>query len=699
MLTIVHELPGRLRLRGADRHEADLLEKALVLRSAGGILGIDSSPTAISLLVRYDVLQLRRDDLLLALDAVFSGLTSPLPSVPEAPAAEEDGAVSLPMLFVPLVIRPLLPQVFNRFLTIKRAWPRLRRGFLSLVRGMLNIDVLDAASLAVCIVLRDFRTLSTITLLLGLGEFLEHWTKKRSEESLAASLAQQAIKAKVLVGDEEKTVDASVLRAGDMIVVRRGSYIPADGVVMEGEGLVDEALMTGEAKLKEKYRGRAVFAGSLLEEGELLLQATEDGDKTVWRRTLNLLSDAEHRKAGIQGQAEKMASLLAPFTLSLALGVYLFTRDLRRAAAVLLVDYSCAIKLATPLAVLSAMRQAGAFGMTVRGGRHLEDLAKADVVVFDKTGTLTLAQPSIKEILPCNGWNRTDGLRLAACLEEHFPHPVAKAVVHQAAAEALDHAEQHASVEYVTAHGIVSCLEGARIILGSRHFVEDDENVDISPVHQQVSLWDELGHTVLYLAVAGELVTVFALDDPLRPECRTVIDTLKGMGIKRTIMLTGDLDGMAHRTSREIGINEWMAQALPDDKHAFIKKLKAKGHTVVMVGDGMNDTAALAEASVGVCMRKGADMARDIADIVLTTEDLTALPVARALAVETLQRIKYNFTFIVGVNSALLLAGLFGFSPPALGAVLHNSATIAAAINAIRPYKNPIILHDKGIAP
>lgn len=696
MLNIVHELPGRLRLRGADRRQADLLQKALVLRSASGILGIDYSRTAISLLVRYDVLQLGRDQLLVALDAVFSDLANPLPSAAAAPGDEEETGDSLPLLFAPLVIRPLLPQVFNRFLTIKRAWPRLRRGVTSLARGRLNIDVLDAASLAVCILLRDFRTLSTITLLLGLGEFLEHWTKKRSEESLAASLAQQSIKAKVLVGQEEKTVDASALRAGDMIVVRRGSYIPADGVVMEGEGLVDEALMTGEAKLKEKYRGRAVFAGSLLEEGELLLQATEDGDKTVWRRTLNLLNDAEHRKAGIQGQAEKMASLLAPFTLALALGVYLLTRDLRRAAAVLLVDYSCAIKLATPLAVLAAMRQAGDFGMTIRGGRHLEDLAKADVMVFDKTGTLTLAQPSIKEILPCNGWQRTDGLRLAACLEEHFPHPVAKAVVHQAALEGLDHAEHHASAEYVTAHGIASCLDGARVILGSRHFVADDEFVDISEVAEQVAEWDELGLTVLYLAVAGELVTVFALDDPLRPESRTVIDTLRRMRIKRTIMLTGDLDGMAHLTAEELGISEWMAQVLPDNKHAFIKGLKEQGHTVVMVGDGMNDTAALAEASVGICMRKGADMARDIADIVLTTEDLTTLPVARALATETLQRIRHNYTFIVGVNSALLLAGLFGFSPPALGAFLHNSATIAAAINAIRPYKQPALLRNGG---
>lgn len=692
-LSIVHDLPGRLRLRGSLPEEAVILARGRNIRSCQGIVDALHSRTGISLFIRYDPSVVNRDDLLLALyeafftEGAFGGDESPYP----ADAADAEASSGLTSLFLPLALRPFLPVGLHQLFAVKNAWPRLRKGITRLVRGALDVDVLDAAAIGICIVLRDFRTLGTITLLLGLGEFLERWTKKRSEESLADSLGKHSITARLRQGDEEIIVDATTLRAGDLVVVRQGNFIPADGVVIEGEGMVAQSLMTGEAKLQEKRHGKAVFASSLLEEGELLIQATEDGNATVWRRTLLLLQDAEQRKAGIQGQAERLAGRLAPFSLALAAIVFLITRDPRRAAAVLLVDYSCAIKLATPLAVLSAMRQATAMGAVVRGGRHLEDLAKADVFVFDKTGTLTMANPSVKEIVPCNGWTYDEALRLAACLEEHFPHPVAKAVVRHAAIEGLEHAEHHATVEYVTAHGVASCLHGERALLGSRHFVEDDEGIDVSPLESYFDKWNDLGHTILYLAVGGKLVAGFSLEDPPRPEAAQVVAALRRMGVKRVIMLTGDLDGMASRTARELGVTEWISQALPDDKFNYIKQLKAAGHVVAMVGDGLNDAAALAEASVGCCMRKGADMARDAADIVMTDDDLMALPALRNLATATLGRVQNNFTFIVAINSFLLFRGLLGLSSPALGALLHNSTTIAAAVNAIRPYSLPPI--------
>ena len=597
-LCIVHDLPGRLRLRGGSKPEAALLLRGIALRTHTGVLSIRHSPLAGSLLVLYDPNVLNRGDLLLVLHASLH--QEPTTHAVAVPSDQEEEAPTLAGLVLPLFLRPLLPMGLRQALAFRNAWPRLRKGLVSLARGLLDIDVLDAAAIGLCIVRRDFRSLTTITLLLGLGEFLESWTKKRSEQSLADSLAKHSIKANLRQGAIEQQVDAATLRAGDMVIVRQGSFIPADGVVMNGEGLVDQSLMSGEAKLQEKRIGSAVFAGSLLEEGELLIQATEDGDRTVWRRTMLLLHDAVQRKASIQGQAEQLASRLAPFSLLLAVLVFAFTGDPRRAASVLMVDYSCAIKLATPLAILAAMRQATSLGAAVRGGRHLEDLAKADVFVFDKTGTLTMAAPTVKEIIACNGWNRAETLRLAACLEEHFPHPVAKAVVRQAAAEGLEHDEHHAMVEYVTAHGVASCLEGSRVLLGSRHFVDEDEGVDVSLLDQHVDRWNEQGYTILYLTMGGELLAGFALEDPPRPEAAQVIGTLRSMGVKRVIMLTGDLDGMAERMARELGITEWVAQALPDDKFRYIKELKHNGHTVAMVGDGLTDASALAEASGGL---------------------------------------------------------------------------------------------------
>lgn len=599
----------------------------------------------------------------------------------------EDAPPSLLGALAPLALRPVLPGGFRLALAIRSALPRLWRGVVALCSGKLSVDVLDAAALGICILRRDFRSLGTITLLLSLGEFLESWTRKRSEESLAATLAAQTVWAWVRRGQEEEQVDARDVKPGDLVVIRQGAVAPVDGVVEEGEALVNQSAMTGEVSGVPKRPGTAVFAGTVVEEGEVVVKATGSADVTRWRRMLGLVEQAERSKAGVQSQAEKLAGNLVPFSLGLSGAVYAATRDPRRAASVLLVDYSCAIKLATPLAVLSAMRQMASSGVVVKGGLPLENLAKADIFVFDKTGTLTMAEPTVHKVIPFGDNTREDVLRLAACLEEHFPHPVARAVVRQAKEEGITHSEEHSRVEYVAAHGVASWYKGKRVLLGSRHFVQDDEGVAMGDAQETARELAEQGHSLLYLAVGDDLAGIIALDDPLRPEAAEAIQALRDSGIKRVVMLTGDLDGMAARIAKKLGITEWISQVLPDEKHQVIEKLMAEGHTVAMVGDGLNDAPALAKASVGVSMHQGADITREVADVVLTTGDLTALARARKLAKASLGRIRNNYWLIVGVNTALLAGGLFGRLTPQLSALMHNAATIAAAVNALRPLR------------
>ncbi len=488
-------------------------------------------------------------------------------------------------------------------------------------------------------------------------------------------------------GVEEEQVDARRVSPGDLVVIRQGAVAPVDGVVEEGEALVNQSAMTGEVSGVPKRPGSAVFAGTVVEEGEVVVKATGGADSTRWRRMLALVEQAERSKAGVQSQAEKLAGNLVPFSLGLSGVVYAATRDPRRAASALLVDYSCAIKLATPLAVLAAMRQMADGGVVVKGGQPLENLAKADVFIFDKTGTLTMAEPTVQDVIPFGGFPREEVLRIAACLEEHFPHPVARAVVRQAKVEGLVHQEEHARVEYVAAHGVASWLKGRRVLLGSRHFVHEDEGVDLGEAQAVARDRAEQGLSVLYLAIGDTLAGLITLDDPLRPEAAQAIAALRESGIKRVIMLTGDLDGMAARTAAKLGITEWVSQVLPDEKHRVVEELMEQGHTVAMVGDGLNDAAALARASVGISMHQGADVTREVADVVLTTSDLTALVWARDLSRRALARIRDNYWLIVGVNTALLAGGLVGRLSPQLSALLHNGATLAAAVTALRPHR------------
>ena len=605
---------------------------------------------------------------------------------------------------MPLVWRFLLPRGLRPVFALRAALPRLWRGVASLFTGKLSVDVLDAAALGLCIVRRDFRSLGSITLLLSAAEFLEGWTRRRSEESLVSALLSQTVWAWVRRGDEEQRVDARLVQPGDVVIVRQGAVAPVDGLVEEGEALFDQSSMTGEVSGVPKRPGSAVFAGTVALEGEVAIAATKAAGATRWRRMLALVEQAQSSKADVQSQAERLAEKLVPFSLGLAGLVWAITRDPRRAAAVLLVDYSCAIKLATPLTVLAAMRQMAAGGWAVKSGQSLENLAKADVFVFDKTGTLTMAEPSMHQVVSFNGHSRGEVLRLAACLEEHFPHPVARAVVLQAKREGLVHREEHSRVEYVAAHGVASSLKGARVLLGSRHFVHDDGKIPLGEAGPVAGVLADKGHSILYLAIGNELAGIIALDDPLRPEAAQALRALRATGARRIIMLTGDLDGMAARVARTLGITEWFSQMLPDEKYQCIEKLMEEGNTVAMVGDGMNDAPALAKASVGISMHQGADITREVADVVLASGGLTGLAAARVLAQEALRRIRNNYRLIVGVNTVLLAAGLTGRLTPQLSALLHNGGTLAAAVNAIRPLQGrldaaPPVHKHKGETP
>jgi len=692
---VVHDLPGRLRLR-FSRPAAEAFGRDGVsrVRETRGVRSVLLNPRSGSLLVVHEPDAAVR---VAVLACMAGGLAPGTPgersgqqSGRRGPAPmEEEGGEPSPSGFLgilaPLVMRPVLPAPFRFLLSARTAMPRLWRGLAALFSGRLSVDVLDAAALGICMARRDFRSLGTITLLLSVGEFLESWTRKRSEESLAATLANQTVWAWVRRGEEEEQVDARQVKPGDLVVIRQGAVAPVDGVVEHGEALVNQSAMTGEVSGVPKRPGSAVFAGTVLEEGEVVVKATGSADATRWRRMLGLVEQAERSKAGVQSQAEKLAGNLVPFSLGLSGAVYAGTRDARRASSVLLVDYSCAIKLATPLAVLAAMRQMASGGVVVKGGRPMEKLALADVFVFDKTGTLTMAEPVVHSVTPFAGYERREVLRIAACLEEHFPHPVARAVVKLAKTEGITHREEHSRVEYVAAHGVASWLDGNRVLLGSRHFIHEDGKVPLGEAEDIIPGLAEKGLSLLYLAIGDTLAGVIALDDPLRPEAAGAIQALRDAGVKRVIMLTGDLDGMAARMSAKLGITEWISQVLPDEKHKVIEQLLAEGHTVAMVGDGMNDAPALARASVGVSMHQGADITREVADVVLTTGDLTALARAVQLARASLGRIKYNYGLIVGVNTVLLAAGLAGRLTPQLSALLHNGTTVAAAVNALRP--------------
>lgn len=586
---------------------------------------------------------------------------------------------------VRLVARNLIPFPLRLGLFINSVKDIFYDGFSSLFKGKLSVEVLDMSSILLALIMRDFKTASTTALLLGLGERLEEWTRRKTMANLTESLAVNVDTVWIEKDGIELEVPFGSLTEKDTVIVRAGSAIPVDGEVIGGEGMVNQVSMTGEPLPVHRYCASTVFAGTTLEEGKLLIRPTGIGSETRLNKIVSFIESSEKAKASIEGQAVRLADRIVPYSFLLAGVVGLATRNLAKVAAVLMVDYSCALKLATPIAFLSAMKEAANHKILIKGGKYLEALAKVDTVVFDKTGTLTVSSPKVAEVVSLDpDWTEDEVLKISACLEEHFPHPVARAVVKAAEQKNLAHEEEHAEVEYIVGHGIASKLRGQHLVIGSRHFVEEDEGVSCAFAQNQIEAIASKGHSVLYLAMGQKLIGLIGIEDPLRDESKYVIARLRQMGIPHIVMITGDGEKTAANVAARLGITEFYSQVLPDGKSAIVSRLGKEGRRVLMIGDGINDTPALSAASVGVSLSDGADLAKEVASVVLLGSDLTHLPLALELGRRTYVRIKTNFRTTIGLNTAYLVGGLAGLIMPATGAVLHNATTLGVAWNAQR---------------
>lgn len=553
----------------------------------------------------------------------------------------------------------------------------IAKGVSALFDGKLTVEVLDGASIGACLAQKNYNTAGTVMFLLSVSSLLEDYTRARTRAALTDSLAIKADKV-WLAGEECDTlIPMSQLQVGDCIRVRTGSVIPVDGQITEGEAYVNEASMTGEPLAVMKSAGSSVFAGTVVEEGSVVIKVRKLSSDTKISKIIELIDNSENLKAGIQSKAERLADSIVPYSfLGFALTL-LLTRNVTKAVSVLMVDYSCAIKLSTPIAVISAIKEAADRDITVKGGKYLEEFAQADAIVFDKTGTLTNAEPVLERVIALGDYSEEDTLKIAACLEEHFPHSVARAIVKGAADRNINHAEEHAEVQYIVAHGISTTLHGKRAVIGSRHFVCEDEGIEITEA-QQAEIDEKSGAcSVVYLAVGDTLTGALCISDPPRAEAKEAVDMLKKAGITNIVMLTGDSAKAAEITAAKLGIPDFRAQVLPEDKHHYVEQLKEEGHKVIMVGDGINDAPALAAANVSVAMSDASDIAKETADITIHGADLTELVQMRYLSEMLMERINRNYRFIVLFNSALLLSGAFGVLSPSMSALLHNASTMA----------------------
>lgn len=680
---LVHRIPGRARLRGEKRFGVRTAEAlADGLDAIAGMEGVRVNPRTGSVLLLYSE-EGALERACLFLNGADCTEQKPVPA--RVPAAAAEGRPSLFPFFRYLFLRPLLPLAVNMVTAFSGALPYLRRCVSSLMHGRLDVDALDGTAIAISLLRRDFGTVGLLTLLLGFGDALERYTQKKSLENLASHLALQVDRVWVLRHGEEVLIPFSALEESDLVIVRAGSAIPVDGVVARGTASVNESSMTGEPMGVMRAAGASVYAGTVVEDGEVYVRPTSIGRDTRMQQIVRFIENTEQMKAGIQGRFEKLADRAVPFTFGLAGLVWLFTRNLTRAASVLLVDYSCALRLATPLAILAAMNEGVKHKVMVKGGRFLEALASVDTVVFDKTGTLTQSRPEVARVVPAAGFDENEVLRLSACLEEHFPHPVARAVVHGAEERNLRHAEEHTEVEYVVAHGIASHWKGKRVLLGSRHYLSQDEHVDLSPMEEHIAALSREGYSLLYLAVDGSIAGIIAMEDPLRPESPALIRRLREMGVSHVLMLTGDDVRTASVVAEKLGITEFRAQVLPEDKARVVRELREEGRTVLMLGDGINDSPALSSADVGVTLRDGADLAREVADVVLMGGSLKELVTALELGRGAMRRIHFNFATTMVLNSVFLFGGLAGLLQPGISAVLHNLTTLGVSLNAMRP--------------
>ena len=575
-----------------------------------------------------------------------------------------------------------LPAPIRAAYTVWRSIAFVWKGVRCLLRR-LEVEVLDALSIGVSVLRGDFSTAGSVMFLLNLGSLLEEWTRKKSLDDLARSMALNVDKVWVRSQGTEVLLPLTKVQPGDEIVVRSGNMVPLDGTVIEGEAMVNQAALTGESMPVRKAKGATVYAGTVVEEGECVFLAKAAGGANRYDKIVAMIEESEKLKSSTENRALELADKLVPWCLAGTVVTYALTRNVTRAISILMVDFSCALKLSMPLAVLSAMRECGTAHITVKGGKYLEALAKADTIVFDKTGTLTRATPQVVDIIPFSNSEKDDVLRLAACLEEHFPHSMANAVVRAAREQGLAHEEMHSEVEYIVAHGIASRVGGERVVIGSYHFVFEDEHCIVPADEQEKFDRMPAEYSHLYMAASGQLVGVICIADPLRPEAASVLRQLHKLGIRNTVMMTGDSYRTAEAIARQVGVDQFFAEVLPEDKANFVQKAKAEGHTVVMIGDGINDSPALSAADIGIAINSGAAIAREIADVTIKADSLEELVTLKTIANALQHRVSSNYRFVLSFNSTLIALGALGILQPAASAMLHNLSTIGISLRSM----------------
>ena len=682
---IIHESGGRMRVHlncvRMSLHQADVLE--FYLKNVSGVTAVAVYDRTQDAVIRYGG---SRAAVVQALARFSFDRAEAMDLVPEhtSRALNREFEDKLAMTVCCRVISKLfLPVPVTSAIALVRSVKYIKEGLRALLRGKLTVAVLDATAVTTSVIRGDFGTAGSVMFMLRLGEILEEWTHKKSVADLAGAMSLQVENVWLQTGDTEVLVPIGQVKVGDRIVVRTGNLIPLDGKVVSGEAMVNQSSMTGESLPIPKSVGSLVYAGTVAEEGECVIQVDKETGGGRYDRIVRMIEDSEKLKSTVEAQASHLADKLVPYTLGGTALTYLLTRNVTKTLAVLMVDFSCALKLAMPIAVLSAMRESAAFHISVKGGRFLEAMAAADTIVFDKTGTLTYATPKVAAVVPFGGHEEQEMLRLAACLEEHYPHSIANAVVEEAQKRGLSHEEYHSQVQYIVAHGISSMVDEHKVIIGSAHFVFEDEHCTIPAGEEEKFQSLDPAYSQLYLCIAGQLAAVICISDPLRAEAPAAIRALHECGIKNVVMMTGDNRRTAESVAQAVGVDQVYAEVLPEDKAEFIRKARAQGHVVIMVGDGVNDSPALSEADVGIAISTGAAIAREIADITVASEDLRALVTLRALSCQLMRRIHRNYRFIIGFNCALIVLGVAGILPPTTSALLHNMSTLGISLKSM----------------
>ena len=683
--TILHEGKGRMRvhvcavrmtLHRADVLEAylngqDIIQKAIVYERTGDVVltyrGSRKDAAALLAAYRFDNEELEV-----------------LVTSHDSRKINQEYQEKMVSLVAGRVFRKVfLPAPIAAAYTVWRSIAFVWKGIRCLLHRKLEVEVLDALSITASLLRGDYSTAGSVMFLLTVGSLLEEWTRKKSLDDLARSMALNVDKVWVRTPQGEVLVPLTRVHAGDEVVVRSGNMIPLDGMVLEGEAMVNQAALTGESMPVRKTTGATVYAGTVVEEGECVLVAKAEGGANRYDKIVAMIEESEKLKSGTENRALQLADRLVPWCLAGTVATYAFTRNVTRAISILMVDFSCALKLSMPLAVLSAMRECGEYHITVKGGKYLEALAKADTIVFDKTGTLTRATPQVVQVVPFSGCGEQEVLQLAACLEEHFPHSMANAVVQESISRGLVHEEMHSKVDYIVAHGIASYIGDERVIIGSNHFVFEDEKCVIpeSEMDKFDSLPPEYSH--LYLAIGGRLAAVICIEDPLRPESTQVIKELRKLGISKIVMMTGDSDRTAKAIAAKVGVDEYYSEVLPEDKANFVEKEKTEGRKVIMIGDGINDSPALSAANVGIAISEGAQIAREIADITISEDALYQLVTLKEISNRLMKRVHWNYRFVIGFNLGLILLGVSGVLAPATSALMHNTSTLLISLKSM----------------